>query len=90
MRTQLFGAVGAFALAASTLVAPAGSNAEDDHDCAGDPTSCVFCGPPTYWNSGLNQCVMAGPGFEPVGPVGVGPNPVVGEAGPVGFGGVGQ
>jgi hypothetical protein len=72
MRTQLFGAVGAFALAASTLVAPAVSNA-DDHagiDCAGDPSACVVCGDNTFWDSGLNQCVMAGPGFaDPTGPV---------------------
>ena len=47
------------------------------------------CGPNTVWNSGLNQCVMAGPGFEPGGSVGVGPYPP-GEGGPVGFGGVGQ
>jgi hypothetical protein len=100
MRTQLFGAVGAFALAASTLVAPAVSNAE------------VICGPNTYWNTltnqcqlcegvgmywnvELNQCLFADPTpyvdpiLGPVGPVGVGPNPVLGPVGPVGVGGVG-
>jgi hypothetical protein len=70
MRTQLFGAVGAFALAASTLVAPTVSNADDDHLCDAVPTSCVVCGDNTFWDSGLNQCVMAGPGFaDPTGPV---------------------
>jgi hypothetical protein len=73
MRTQLLGAVGAFALAASTLVAPAVSNASPDDGgipCAADPSACVVCGDNTVWNSGLNQCVMAGPGFaDPTGPV---------------------
>jgi hypothetical protein len=99
MRTQLFGAVGAFALAASTLVAPAVSNAE----VCGPNTywnplinQCQLCeGVGMYWNVGLNQCLFADPTpyvdpiLGPVGPVGVGPNPVLGPVGPVGVGGVG-
>jgi hypothetical protein len=100
MRTQLFGAVGAFALAASTLVAPAVSNAE----VCGPNTywnplinQCQLCeGVGMYWNVGLNQCLLAdptpyvGPILGPAGPVGVGGvGPVVGPVGPVGVGGVG-
>jgi hypothetical protein len=100
MRTQLFGAVGAFALAASTLVAPAVSNAQVD--CGPNSywntltNQCQLCeGVGMYWNFELNQCLFAdptpyvGPILGPVGPVGVGPNPVIGPVGPVGVGGVG-
>jgi len=70
LRTQLFGAVVAFALAASTLVAPAVSNADDCVTVPAQPMSAVCCGDNTFWDSGLQQCVMAGPGFaDPTGPV---------------------
>jgi hypothetical protein len=100
MKTQLLGAVGAFALGASVLVAPAVSNAEGP--CGPNlywnsiTNQCQLCeGVGMYWNYQVNQCLLAdptpyvGPVLGPAGPVGVGPNPVLGPVGPVGVGGVG-
>jgi len=104
-RPQLFGALGAFALAVATLpltalISPAVSQAEGN--CEYNffyntiTNQCQFCNTPVmYWNYDVNACLVVDhtpyvdPILGPAGPIGVGPNPVVGPVGPVGVGGVG-
>ena len=104
-RSQIHAAIGAFALAVAAIpltavVSPAVSQAQENCDYNffynTVTNQCQFCETPVmYWNPELNLCLVADPTpyvdpiLGPAGPVGVGPNPVVGPVGPVGPVGVG-